>query len=141
MSDDKHLLIPVDGSDNSIRALAYVARRAVKDRRLLICVVNVQPELAPSIFITRGMVAGYNESQSKEALTQARQLLAKRRVKAEILVRIGEPAETIVKTARQKRCGGIVMGSRGLGSLKGLLLGSITTKVIHRSRIPVTVVP
>jgi nucleotide-binding universal stress UspA family protein len=33
------------------------------------------------------------------------------------------------------------MGTRGLGNLKGLLLGSITTKVIHLARVPVTVVP
>ncbi len=141
MAHDKHMLIPVDGSDNSIRALAYVISRAVKDRHLRICIVNVQPEMAPSILITRGMIAGHHESQSKEALIRARQLLARHRVKAEILVRFGEPAEAIVKTAKQKRCGEIVMGSRGLGSLKGLLLGSTTTKVIHRARIPVLVVP
>jgi nucleotide-binding universal stress UspA family protein len=141
MADDKHLLIPVDGSDNSIRALAYVVSRAAKYGRLRICVINVQRAIAPSLFITRAMIAGHHESQSKEALIRARQLLAKRRVKAQILVRIGEPAETIVKTAKLKRCGGIVMGSRGLGSLKGLLLGSTTTKVIHRARIPILVVP
>ena len=60
---------------------------------------------------------------------------------AEILVRIGEPGETIVKVARQKHCGEIVLGSRGLGNLKGLILGSVTTKVIHAARVPVTVVP
>jgi nucleotide-binding universal stress UspA family protein len=33
------------------------------------------------------------------------------------------------------------MGTRGMGNLKGLLLGSITIKVIHRARVSVTVVP
>jgi nucleotide-binding universal stress UspA family protein len=82
MADDKHFLIPVDGSDNSIRALAYVANRAAEDKRLRICVLNVQPVIVPSIFITRGMVTGHYESQSKQALTRARQLLAKRRINA-----------------------------------------------------------
>lgn len=55
-------------------------------------------------------------------------------------MRFGEPAEAIVKTAKQKRGGEIVMGSRDLGS-QGFLLGSTTTKVIHRARIPTLVVP
>jgi nucleotide-binding universal stress UspA family protein len=56
-------------------------------------------------------------------------------------VRVGEPAETIVNFARRNHCAEIVMGTRGLGSFKGLFLGSITTKVIHAARVPITVVP
>ena len=52
-----------------------------------------------------------------------------------------EPGETIAKVARQKHCGEIVLGSRRLGNLKGLIRGSVTTKVIHAARVPVTVVP
>jgi nucleotide-binding universal stress UspA family protein len=61
-------------------------------------------------------------------------------MKAETIVGVGEPGQTIAKVARQKHCGEIVLGSRGLGSVKGLVLGSVTTKVIHATRVPVTVV-
>jgi nucleotide-binding universal stress UspA family protein len=87
------------------------------------------------------MIASHHEAKSKEALNRARRLLSKSRLRAEVAVRIGEPAEMISNFARRNRCAEIVMGTRGLGSLKGLLLGSITTKVIHAARVPITVVP
>jgi nucleotide-binding universal stress UspA family protein len=140
MVDEMRLLVPIDGSDNSLRALAFVIKRAKRDKKLRIYLLNVQPALPPSLFVTRAMIAENHESMSKEALARSRRVLAKHRISAEIVVRIGEAAETIVKFARHKRCGEIVMGTRGLGSLKGLLLGSITTRVIHFARVPVTVV-
>jgi len=49
-------------------------------------------------------------------------------------------AETIAEFAVSCGCDQIVMGTRGMGSLEGLLLGSITTKVLHLVRVPVTLV-
>lgn len=141
MADGKKLLVAIDGSDNSLRALAYAIKRVKAERRLRIYLLNVQPAVPSSLFVTRAMIAEHHQSMSEEALTRARRVLEKNHVAVEIVVRIGEPSETIVKFATRKRCGEIVMGTRGLGSLKGLLLGSITTKVIHLARVPVIVVP
>ncbi len=141
MSDEKKLLIPVDGSENSLRALSYVIKRAAADKRLHIYVLNVQPALPQSLFVTRTMIESHHEMKSREALLRASRMLTKSHVHAEVAVRVGNEAETIVNFARRKRCGEIVMGTRGLGSLKGLLVGSITTRVIHLARVPVTVVP
>jgi nucleotide-binding universal stress UspA family protein len=141
VADRKKLLVAIDGSNNSLRALAYVVKRVKVERRLRICLLNVQPALPSSLFVTGAMIAEHHESMSDEALARARRVLEKHHVAAEIVVRIGEPAETIVNFATGKHCGEIVMGTRGLGTLKGLLLGSITTKVIHLARVPVTVVP
>jgi nucleotide-binding universal stress UspA family protein len=87
------------------------------------------------------MIIQHQDRKGKEALAGARRLLLRAHRKAEFLLRIGEPGEVIVKTARLHHCSEIIMGGRGLGSLKGLLLGSVTTKVIHATRVPVTVVP
>jgi nucleotide-binding universal stress UspA family protein len=106
-----------------------------------ICILNVQLPLPPSLFVTRDMIQSHHDSKSKEDLKGTPAILTKSHVSAETLIRVGDPAQTIVQVARQKHCGEIVMGTRGLGSLKGLLLGSVTTKVIHLSKIPVTVVP
>jgi nucleotide-binding universal stress UspA family protein len=141
MAAGKKLLVPIDGSANSLRALAFVINRAKKDRQLRICLLNVQSPLPRSLFVTRTMIAEYHKSKSKEALARSRGIPAKHRMGAEIVIRIGQAAETIVKFAARRHCEEIVMGTRGLGSLKGLLLGSVTTRVIHFARVPVTVVP
>ncbi len=141
MPDGNRLLVPIDGSDHSLRALALVVKRVASHPQLRICILNVQLPLPPSLFVTPSMIAQHHRQKSKEDLARALRLLHRKAVKAEILVRVGEPGETIAKVARQKHCGEIVLGSRGLGNLKGLILGSVTTKVIHAARVPVTVVP
>jgi nucleotide-binding universal stress UspA family protein len=55
-------------------------------------------------------------------------------------VAIGEIAQTIVGTAQEVGAQQIVMGSRGMSALAGLVLGSNATKVIHLAQVPVTIV-
>jgi nucleotide-binding universal stress UspA family protein len=141
MPDGNRLLVPIDGSDHSLRALAQAIKRVASHRQLQIFVLNVQLPFPPGLFVTRSMIAEHHKAKSREDLVRARRMLHRKAVKAEFLVRVGEPGETIAKVARQKHCGEIVLGSRGLGNLRGLILGSVTTKVIHAARVPVTVVP
>lgn len=72
MADEKRLLIPIDGSENSLRALSHVIKRAVGDKQLHLYVLNVQPALPSSMFVTRAMIASHHEANSKEALIRAR---------------------------------------------------------------------
>ena len=51
---------------------------------------------------------------------------------------VGDAAETITTYADQKKCDAIFMGTRGLGRVAGLLLGSVATKVLHLTKVPVT---
>ena len=141
MVDGNRVLVPIDGSDHSLRALAFMIKRAATHRQLRIFVLNVQPPLPQSLFVSPAMIADYHEVESKRNLARALRMLHRKAIRAEIMVRVGEPGETIVHVARQKRCSEIVLGSRGLGNLKGLFLGSVTTKVIHAAHVPITVVP
>jgi nucleotide-binding universal stress UspA family protein len=52
----------------------------------------------------------------------------------------GDTAEQIVECAKAVGAGEIVMGSRGLGRIAGLVMGSIATKVVHLTQVPVTLV-
>lgn len=141
MANPNRLLVPIDGSDHALRALAHVIKRVASHRQLQIYVLNVQLPLPRSLFVSRSMIADYHKAKSNEDLARALRMLQRNALKAQIMVRVGEPGETIAKMARQKHCGEIVLGSRGLGNLKSLILGSVSTKVIHAARVPVTVVP
>lgn len=52
----------------------------------------------------------------------------------------GDPAEEILRTARYREAGLIVVGSRGLGAIAGALLGSVSTALVRHSPVPVMVV-
>jgi nucleotide-binding universal stress UspA family protein len=142
VNSSRNVLIPIDGSKHSLRALRHVVLSAAADGRpITITLLNVQPRVLAGSLITRDMVNQHYEVQSKAALARARRLMSRHKLDAAIRVLIGDPAQTIAEAARKWGCSEIVMGTRGLGTLRGLLLGSVVTKVIQLSRVPVTVVP
>jgi len=130
------ILIPMDGSDSALRALKYAAK--AHDAELL--VLNVQPALPSSRFVSKRMIAEHHERCANVALSPARALIKRGKFNARVSSSIGEPATTIVEFAKKHRCAAIVMGSRGQGRIAGLVLGSVAAKVIHLAPFPVTVV-
>ena len=58
-----------------------------------------------------------------------------------MLVRVGHPVEEILKAADEEECDILVLGSHGKGFLKQTFLGSVSHKVLNRSRKPVLIVP
>jgi nucleotide-binding universal stress UspA family protein len=78
--------------------------------------------------------------QSRIALRKAVKLCRKAQANFVTRAEIGSPAETIDHVAREVGANQIVMGTRGLGSLGNLFLGSVTTKVVRLAEVPVTLV-
>ena len=79
-------------------------------------------------------------AQSEKALRQAIELCRNAHVKFNTRAAYGPIAETIDTTAREIRADQIVMGTRGLGLLRGTVLGSVSSRVVRLARIPVTLV-
>jgi nucleotide-binding universal stress UspA family protein len=136
-----NVLVPIDGSENALRALRHLISPASICRAPgQIYLLNVQPPVASGVvrlFLSREDLSGYYREESEKALAPARQELEKAGVSFQVEVRVGEVAETAVRYAREQRCSLIAMGTRGLGSVSNLLLGSVATKVIGLSEIPV----
>jgi nucleotide-binding universal stress UspA family protein len=134
------LLVPVDGSPIALRAVEYaasVAKRASAD----VWVLNVQlPIRAEEKDIDRAAIEGFLHAQGQPILDAATAILRNQGVSHQARVAIGEIAQTIVGTAQEVRAQQIVMGSRGMSALAGLVLGSNATKVIHLAQVPVTIV-
>jgi nucleotide-binding universal stress UspA family protein len=136
-------LIAIDGSAPSLKVIDFViteaASRTVRPELFL---VNVQTPLSSDIsrFIDEKIVADFHRDAGNTALAQARQKLDAAGLAYTAHIMMGEAAPTIVEFAKDKGCSQIVMGAHGFGSVVGLLLGSITTKVVKLSTVPVMVV-
>src|SRR5512146_1795627 len=137
------ILVPVDGSKYALRAIDYAIGQANLTRGN-VHLLNVQP--LPE---TYGTVPAYLSRQKhREIATQhatailkpAIERLQRARVPHEVHVIYGDIGPAIARTARRLKCDAIVMGTRGLGAVGNLLLGSVANKVIHLTKVPVTLV-
>jgi len=136
----KNVLIPIDGSPNSLRALKHAAERYRDSSLVHLLLLNVQPALPSSRHAPKSMIKDHQQRMAEEALGPARAIAGRLGVMFDCYVRVGDPAVVIANFAWRTGCREIIMGTRGLGRVRGLLLGSVTTKVIHLATIPVTLV-
>ena len=136
----RNILVPVDGSPSSLRALKHAAERFRDSPHTHLLLLNVQAALPASRHVPRSMIKEHQQRMSEEALAPARACAERFGVTFDCYMRVGDPAEVIADFARRSHSREIVMGTRGLGRVRGLLLGSVTTKVIHLAAVPVTLV-
>lgn len=136
----RNILVPVDGSPNSLRALRHAAERFRDSPHAQLLLLNVQPAMPSSRYVPRAMIKEHQNRMAEEALAPARALAERLGVMHDSYSRVGDPAQVIAEFAQRTRCTEIIMGTRGLGRVRGLLLGSVTTKVITLAAVPVTLV-
>jgi len=141
----KRVLIPVDGSDCSLRAVDYAiaerARQAAPDE-VEVHLLNVQVALRGDIgqFISHDQIAAYQSEESDKALREAKARLTAAGVRLFVHPEVGHVAEVIARLAGELDCDHIVMGTHGRGALADLLAGSTTIRVVHQARMPVVLV-
>jgi len=139
------LLVPVDGSEHSGHTIDYLLKNInwYKDG-VEIHLLNVQRPMPygqrVSSVIGHDKINQYHHDEGMAALKSVMQKLDAANVKYHYHVGVGDEAETIVKYAKEKGCDQIFMGTRGMGSVSNLLLGSVATKVIHLAEVPVVLV-
>ena len=136
----KNILIAYDGSAHAQRALDCAQDLAQKYGAQLILVHAFHPIPkdwgSPFLEEAEARARGTGEKVIQEAQSRLRDTALQ--VITEMLE--GPPAEAILRVANVRECDLIVMGSRGLGELKALLLGSVSERVLHHSTIPVLIV-
>lgn len=136
----KNVLLPVDGSDSAFRAAMYVADFVKKHGPVTVHLVNVQPK--PQEWQTHGMepeaIKSHLSVLAHGALKPVQHLLNEAGIAYHAHLELGDVAETLVALADGLGCDHIVMGTRGLGGISGIVLGSVTRKVLHLAKVPVT---
>jgi nucleotide-binding universal stress UspA family protein len=138
------LLIPIDSSDNATRALQHAIRLAKENGPVELHIVYaheppiVYGEIA--IYMPEEKAKELQRQHSEDILKPAIEMANAAGVKFTSQILIGDIPKTIVKCAEDLGCDGIVMGTRGMGAIGNLLMGSVATKVIHLTKLPVTLV-
>lgn len=151
-----NIMVPYDGSTSARAALAEAVRYAREDPGLSLRIVQIfdlkqlviermeaegrdgAEELSPQL------LHSYYEVAAEEALAALHRQVdgVVKGLMNEVTVEILEetlPGEQIVSYATERACDLIVMGSRGLGALRGML-GSVSSYVLRNAEIPVLVV-
>jgi nucleotide-binding universal stress UspA family protein len=138
------ILVATDGSEGADRAVDYAARRAKADGAELL-IVNVMGGygLPDKVFNDQDvLLKELLGSQSAATLTTARDRAREAGASTIMLEsRTGEAAQTIIDIAHEKKVDAIVVGKRGAGLVAGVLLGSVSQKLVSLSPLPLTVVP
>lgn len=131
------ILLPVDGSDNSGRAVRLVIRLHAKLAPLHVHLLHVQVPLVP--ILDESASRDSPDVAAEEAMASAKALLDAASVPYTSEIVRGYVGAMIVAYAREHGCDGIVMGTRGMGSTEHLL-GSIARQVVQLAEVPVTLV-
>jgi nucleotide-binding universal stress UspA family protein len=139
------IVVGVDGSPTSLRALAYAAGLARRQQAQLICVYVRQPLRTPvamSGWVDAGIVAAEAQAQSdaeKEVWAQIADDATTWGTSARVIVCHGNPLTELRKVAQQAGADTIIVGASR--SLAHRLFGSLGNRLLRRKPCPVTIVP
>jgi nucleotide-binding universal stress UspA family protein len=142
MKDFKKILVPIDGSAQAKQALKqaiYMAGLCQAEIGLLY-VVDLNQQISAFEQVSTG---GYVPSEIKEKgckiLADAMQDIPKR-INAKSIVEIGVPPKVIIDVCEQREYNLIIMGSRGLGAIERIVMGSVSQYVLMHASCPVLIV-
>jgi len=137
----KKILVPLDGSKNSIRGLDMAIHIARQSHGTI---VALTVKSVPGIYALHPLgFIGFNSStEVKKRLNDAKVRAAKKGIKLTTKALAGDPGYDIVKFANSKKNGidMVVIGARGRSSAKEIFLGSVSNYVLHKSKKPVLIV-
>lgn len=136
------ILVPVDGSENALRAVKHAIAVAKGYAQAELHLLYVQDPIPPHLHLNFP-VDSIKKAQAKETdqvLLTAKRLCDQAAVSCMVHIRVGAIAQTIADCADELQCDAIIMGTRGMNAVASLIIGSVTTKVIHLAQVPVTLV-
>jgi len=144
----KHILVPTDGSTLATKG-ARAGIRLAKALGARVSALYVIAPYMPSMYgdaamyvpaLEPGEYRRFTEKQAQKALGSVEAEARRAGVRCKTLsLTDPQPWQGILRAARREKCDAIAMATHGRGGLKGLILGSETTRVLAHSKVPVVV--
>ncbi|MBE0338063.1 universal stress protein [Paenibacillus sp. 23TSA30-6] len=141
MSEYKHILVAIDGSEQAMKALETakaLSKQLQGEPRLTI--LHVNPALSMNEPPVGVDVDERIEEEGRHILEPASDFLKDEGISYRMLAGHGDPASIICKSAEQEQVDLIIMGTRGKGLVSEMILGSVSHHVIQHAPCPVLTV-
>ena len=146
------ILLPVDGSSSSERALQWYLKQFRRENDRLAIVNIIEPPVVPESFIMMGPTVISDDwkhqiersiEKSKKTASNFEERCKQANVPCTVITETSDagPGQRICEIAKEKNASGIVVGSRGLNLLRRTLLGSVASYVVNHADVPVVVTP
>ena len=129
-----NILVPVDGSDNSYRALDSALLLSEK-LGSNITVVHVMEQVPITHIESEKLLSELLEAYKKEnqdILSKCSEIATQKGLTIKTLLQ-GNPASVILDYSKKEKFELVILGSRGMGKFKELILGSVSSKIVHHS--------
>ena len=136
------ILVPVDGSDNSYKALeaALVLSEKLGSN---ISVVNVMEQVPithiESEKLLNELLEAYKK-ENQEILSKCSDIAHQKGITIKTVLLQGNPAPVILDYSKKENFDLVIMGSRGMGKFKELILGSVSSKIVHHSPCAIMII-
>lgn len=146
------ILVCTDGSEQSLKAVKEAAGIAKRFEDAEVAVIHVYesklafPFWGEGYSITAEDLERFKamdkkeKEKKKEILDEAEEFFRQEGLKVKKIFKEGHPSESIAEAAAEEKADMVVIGSRGLGGLKKLLLGSVSNAVVQQAKTSVLVV-
>ena len=138
----RKILLPTDGSEHAEKTIQYAVSLAKATGATIVAMYAFNPPLSLRSQRGAAMMEEFRtslEAEAKDIIAEVAERLAKEGLNVTAMAVEGSPAEAILRAADDEKPDVIVMGSRGSGSLPGLILGGVAEKVVRYSPVTVTV--
>ena len=125
----KHILVAVDGSDNSLRAMKDAIKIASAESQIEILHVSSTGHIASEI-LKAGTLDEYNE-QNRQKLVREEAAVKASGITYKVTIEYGDAGKTIAKYAKDNDVDLVVIGCRGLNPIQEMVFGSVSTYVMN----------
>ncbi|KXJ07051.1 uncharacterized protein LOC110251700 [Exaiptasia diaphana] len=146
---ERRVVLAIDGSEHSHRAFEFYCENLYHENDLLLVIHAFELPSMPAAPYPYGY-AYYKEwddlvraadDEAKERLEKVGRQCQEKKYKFKLFKESGKAGEVICKFASDENADMIIMGSRGLGTVRRTFLGSVSDYTVHHAHIPVAVIP